>query len=199
MIGKRELAVDIGSQIAHGTVRAYAMGERGARNEPATPDDIATMSRLVQEAVEAGALGFSSSRTLAHRAMDGEPVPGTFAAEDELFGLGRAMAAGGRAVFELAPQGAAGEDIVAPKKELEWMQRLGAEIDRPISFGMIQVDAAPDLWREQLDISAAAHAAGSRVVSPDRRATVRHAVRFPRASRLHPSPDLPSAEGRMQP
>ncbi|EUA33805.1 hypothetical protein I552_4584 [Mycobacterium xenopi 3993] len=75
------------------------------------------MSRLVQEAVEAGALGFSSSRTLAHRAMDGEPVPGTFAAEDELFALGHAMAAGGGAVFELAPQGAAGEDIVARRKK----------------------------------------------------------------------------------
>ena len=117
----------------------------------------------MREAIEAGALGFSTSRTLGHRAMDGEPVPGTFAAEDELFGLGRAMAAGGQAVFELAPQGVAGEDIIAPKKELEWMQRLGAEIDRPISFGLIQVDAAPDLWREQMDISAAAHAAGSRL------------------------------------
>ena len=163
VIGKQKFAVDVGSQVAHGAVRAYAMGDRGARNEPATPDDIAAMSRLVQEAVEAGALGFSTSRTLGHRAMDGEPVPGTFAAEDELFGLGRAMAAGGQAVFELAPQGVAGEDIVAPKKELDWMQRLGAEIDRPISFAMIQIDAAPNLWREQLDISAAAHAAGSRL------------------------------------
>jgi N-acyl-D-amino-acid deacylase len=163
VIGKQKFAVDVGSQVAHGAVRAYAMGDRGARNEPATPDDIAAMSRLVQEAVEAGALGFSTSRTIGHRAMDGEPVPGTFAAEDELFGLGRAMAAGGQAVFELAPQGVAGEDIVAPKKELEWMQRLGAEIDRPISFAMIQIDAAPNLWREQLDISAAAHAAGSRL------------------------------------
>ena len=151
----------MGSQMAHGSVRAYAMGDRGARNEPASPEDIAAMARIVQEAIEAGALGFSTSRTIGHRAIDGEPVPGTYAAEDELFGLGRAMAAGGRAVFELAPQGVAGEDIIAPKKELEWMQRLGAEIDRPISFGMIQVDAAPDLWREQLDISAAAHAAGS--------------------------------------
>jgi N-acyl-D-amino-acid deacylase len=121
------------------------------------------MSRLVQEAIEAGALGFSTSRTIAHRAMDGEPVPGTFAAEDELFGLGRAMAAGGQAVFELAPQGAAGEDIVAPKKELEWMRRLGAEIERPLSFALIQVDADPNLWREQLDMSAAAHAAGSQL------------------------------------
>lgn len=161
VVEKQDFAIDVGSQIAHGAVRAYAMGERGARNEPASPEDIAAMARLVQQGIEAGALGFSTSRTLGHRAIDGEPVPGTFAAEDELFGLGRAMAAGGRAVFELAPQGVAGEDIIAPKKELEWMQRLAAEIDRPISFGMIQVDAAPDLWREQLDISAEAHASGS--------------------------------------
>jgi N-acyl-D-amino-acid deacylase len=163
VIEKHQFAVDVGSQVAHGAVRAYAMGERGARNEPATADDIAAMSRLVRQAIEAGALGFSTSRTIAHQAMDGEPVPGTFAAEDEVFGLGRAMAAGGQAVFELAPQGAAGEDIVAPKKELEWMQRLGAEIERPLSFALIQVDADPNLWREQLDISAAAHAAGSQL------------------------------------
>ncbi|MDT5347510.1 MAG: N-acyl-D-amino-acid deacylase [Mycobacterium sp.] len=162
-IGKQNFAIDVGSQVAHGSVRAYAMGERGARNEPATPEDIEAMSRLVTEAMEAGALGFSTSRTLAHRAMDGEPVPGTFAAEDELFGLGRAMAAGGQGVFELAPQGAAGEDIVGPKKELEWMRRLGREIDRPVSFALIQVDADPKLWREQLDVSAAAHAEGSRL------------------------------------
>jgi N-acyl-D-aspartate/D-glutamate deacylase len=159
----RQFAVDVGSQVAHGPIRAYAMGERGARNEAATPDDIAAMSRLVREAVEAGALGFSTSRTLAHRAIDGEPVPGTFAAEEELFALGRAMAAGGQAVFELAPQGTAGEDIVAPKKELEWMRRLSAEIDRPVSFALIQVDADPTLWREMLDISAAAHEAGARL------------------------------------
>ena len=162
-IGKQELAIDVGSQVAHGAIRAYAMGDRGARNEPATPEDIAAMARLVQEAIEAGALGFSTSRTMGHRAMDGEPVPGTFAAEDELFGLGRAMAAGGQAVFELAPQGAAGEDIVAPKKELEWMKRLSAAIDRPVSFAMTQVDAAPDLWRELMDISADAFQAGSRL------------------------------------
>jgi len=126
-IGKQKFAIDVGSQVAHGAIRAYAMGERGARNEPATSEDIAAMGRLVTEAIEAGALGFSTSRTMGHRAMDGEPVPGTFAAEEELFGLGRAMAAGGQAVFELAPQGSAGEDIVAPKKELDWMLDLSAD------------------------------------------------------------------------
>src|SRR5271170_2262432 len=108
-LDRRKWTMDVGTQIAHGAVRAYVMGDRGARNEPATPEEIAAMGRIVREAIEAGALGFSTSRTLGHRAIDGEPVPGTFAAEDELFGLGEAMAAGGRATFELAPQGVAGE------------------------------------------------------------------------------------------
>ena len=162
-LDRRQLAVDVGTQIAHGAVRAYVMGGRGARNEPATPADIDEMARLVREAVEAGALGFSTSRTLGHRAIDGEPVPGTFAAEDELFGLGRAMAAGGRAVFELAPAGAAGEDIIAPKKEVDWMCRLAGEIGMPVSFALLQVDRAPDLWRELMDESCRATQRGAPV------------------------------------
>ena len=160
---RRRHSIDIGSQIAHGAVRAFVMGERGARNEPASSDDIAAMGRIVQEAIEAGALGFSTSRTLGHRAMDGEPVPGTFAAEDELFGLGRAMARGGRSVFELAPMGAGGEDLVAPHKEVDWMCRLAAEIGMPVSFALLQVDAAPNLWRELMDASLAAIERGAPV------------------------------------
>jgi N-acyl-D-aspartate/D-glutamate deacylase len=151
-VDKRSLAVDYGTQIAHGAVRGYAMGERGARNEEATADDIAAMSRIVSEAIEAGALGFSTSRTEGHRAIDGEPVPGTYAAEAELFGLGRAMAAGGRAVFEVAPQGTAGESPAeATMREMEWMAKLSADIERPVSFTMIQASHMPDLWRDQLD------------------------------------------------
>jgi N-acyl-D-aspartate/D-glutamate deacylase len=158
---EQNLAVDFGVQIAHSAVRTYVMGDRGARNEPASAEDIELMGKYVEEAIEAGALGFSTSRTLGHRAMNGEPVPGTFAAEDELFGLGRAMARGGASVFELAPMGAAGEDIVAPKTEVEWMKRLAAEIDCPVSFALIQVDAAPDLWREIMAESLLAHEAGA--------------------------------------
>jgi N-acyl-D-aspartate/D-glutamate deacylase len=159
-IEKRHLAIDFGTQVAHGAVRGYAMGERGARNEDATDDDIAAMARIVQEAVEAGALGFSTSRTEGHRAIDGEPVPGTYAVERELFGLGRAMAAGGQAVFELAPAGAVGEDDVAAMRELDWMTRLAAETQRPVSFTMIQTQSAPDLWRKQLDLAGDAVANG---------------------------------------
>ncbi len=147
-LSTKHWTVDVGTQIAHGAVRAYVMGQRGAANEPATPDDIEAMKTVVGDAIAAGALGFSTSRTIAHRAIDGEPVPGTFAAEDELFGIGRALGDLGAGVFELAPAGAAGEDNIGSLKEVDWMRRLSAEIGRPVTFAMIQVDSAPDLWRD---------------------------------------------------
>ena len=93
-------------------------------------------------------MGFSTSRTIAHRAIDGEPVPGTFAAEDELFGIGAALGELGTGIFELAPAGVAGEDVIAPIKEVDWMRRLSVAIGRPVTFALLQISAAPDLWRE---------------------------------------------------
>jgi N-acyl-D-amino-acid deacylase len=142
--------------VPHGAVRAYVMGERGARNEPATPDDIAEMARIVAEAIDAGAVGVTTSRTIVHRAVDGEPVPGTFAAEDELFALGRALADVGRGVFELAPAGIQGEDMSAPDKELDWMRRLAKETQRPVTYGFVQHDVAPDDWKRLLDLAGEA-------------------------------------------
>jgi N-acyl-D-aspartate/D-glutamate deacylase len=159
----RRFTMDLGTQVPHGSIRTYVMGERGARNEPATPEDIAQMAKLVKEGIAAGALGFSTSRTLAHTAINGEPVPGTFAAEDELFGIGRVLGELGAGIFEVAGAGAAGEDINAPKAELDWMRRLSSEIGRPVSFAMLQVDAAPDLWRELLELSAQAATEGARI------------------------------------
>jgi N-acyl-D-aspartate/D-glutamate deacylase len=156
--------VDVGTQIAHGAVRAYVMGERGARNEPATPEDIQAMAAIVKEALEAGALGFSTSRTIVHRAIDGEPVPGTFAAEDELMGIGRAMGEVGKGVFELAPAGAAGEDIAAPEKEIVWMRKLAAATGRPVSFALIQHDMDPKQYRRMLELCEVAAAEGANVV-----------------------------------
>ncbi len=161
-LDKREYAIDIGTQVAHGAVRGYVMEERGAKNEPATPEDIAQMADIVAEAAEAGALGVSTSRTLGHKAMDGEPVPGTYAAEDELFALGHAINKSG-GVFELAPAGAAGLDIVAPKKEIDWMCRLSAEAEIPVSFVMLEVQAAPELWRELMEESLTATQNGAQI------------------------------------
>ena len=163
LMDTKRWSVDIGTQVAHGAIRAYVMGERGAKNEPATPDDIAEMARLVREAAEAGALGFSTSRVLSHRAMDGEPVPGTFAAEDELFGIGHALKAGGGAVFELAPAGADGQDLVRGKTEVDWMSRLSKELDLPVSFALLEIRSEPDLWRELMDESIRANEGGARL------------------------------------
>ncbi len=162
-LARRRFSMDIGTQVPHGAVRTYVMGERGANNEKATPRDIEQMAAVVREGVRAGALGFSTSRTIAHRAISGEPVPGTFATEDELFGIGRVLGELGCGIFEVAGAGAAGEDVIAPKTELDWMRRLSAEIERPVTFGMLQVDAAPDLWRELLDLSARAAEEGAQI------------------------------------
>ncbi len=152
-VGKRALAMDVGAQVPHGAVRTYVMGERGANNEPATPEDIEQMADIVRGGMQAGALGFSTSRTIVHKAASGDPMPGTFAAEDELFGLGRVLGDLGEGIFELAPVGAAGEDVIGAREELDWMRRLSAEIRRPVSFAMLQVDAEPTLYKDMLDES----------------------------------------------
>ncbi|HZJ25722.1 MAG TPA: amidohydrolase family protein [Acidimicrobiia bacterium] len=156
-------ALDVGTQIPHGAVRTYVMGERGAKNEPATADDIVQMAALVREGIEAGALGFSTSRTIAHMAIDGEPVPGTFAAEDELFGIGQVLGDLDAAVFELAPAGALGEDLAAPEREMSWMRRLSAAVGRPVSFALTQNDHDPDAWREMLRLAGEAAAEGAQI------------------------------------
>jgi N-acyl-D-aspartate/D-glutamate deacylase len=163
------LGMDIGTHVPHAAVRAYVMGERGAANEPATADDIEAMRRIVREGVEAGAFGFSSSRTLGHRAIDGEPVPGTFAQDDELFGIARGLADAGHGIFEVAGAGSAGEltgDAADDaSRELDWMERLSAEIGCPVSFAMLQFDSRPELWRDLLERCRRSAETGSNVTA----------------------------------
>jgi N-acyl-D-amino-acid deacylase len=159
VLDARQYSMDIAAYVGHGPVRAYVMGERGARNEPASPDDIAEMGRLVREAIDAGAIGFSTSRTLNHRARDGEPVPGTFAAMDELDGIADAMVSAGRGVFEVAPQGL---EFDAPvfMSEVEWMSRLAARTGLPVTFAMLQGALNPDAWSDALEVVERTNAAG---------------------------------------
>jgi N-acyl-D-amino-acid deacylase len=162
-VASRPVVMDVGSLIPHGSVRAYVMGERGAKNEPATDEDIAAMAAIVTEGMQAGALGFSTSRTIAHMAIDGEPVPGTFAAEAELFGIGDALGAFGSGVFELAPAGALGEDLAAPEREMEWMKTLATRTGLPVVFAMTQNDNDPTSWSKMLDLCAEAASTGANV------------------------------------
>ncbi len=160
-------AFDFGTQVPHGAVRGYVMGERGAKNEAPTADDIVAMAEIVKEGLLAGALGFSTSRTLGHRAVDGEPVPGTYAAEDELFGIGRALGETRLGVFELAPLGAGGDAPGDPPEaileEIDWMCRLSAAIRRPVSFAMLTYASRPDIWRQLIEIAERAVADGADV------------------------------------
>ena len=151
-------AIDVAAQVPHGAVRAYVMGERGAKNEASTPEDVAEMAQIVREALAAGALGFSTSRTLLHRAIDGEPVPGTFATEQELLGIGRALGDVGHGVFELA------SDLAPESAEFAWMEKLSVETGRPVTFACLQNDFDPQQWRRSLHAAEDASARGAFVV-----------------------------------
>ena len=154
-VGRAPHVIDIGAQIAHGPLRAYVMGERGATNELATPDDIEGIATLVEEALLAGALGFSTSRTPLHRSKAGELVPGTTAGADELIGIGRAIRRAGHGVFQFAP-----DHALVPVQEWPWMRELAAVTGQPVCVNLNQPDSAPEVWREVLALLDDAAAAG---------------------------------------
>ena len=159
MLDSRTYSIDIATYVGHGPIRAYVMGDRGARNEPATPADIEGMKQLVTEAIQAGAIGFSSSRTLNHKARDGEPVPGTFAAEDELNGLADGVTEAGGGLFEVAPQGLEFEAEVF-LGEVDLLSRIALRTGLPVTFAMLQNERNPDSWRAALHKVEATNAAG---------------------------------------
>ncbi|HNJ68872.1 MAG TPA: amidohydrolase family protein [Microthrixaceae bacterium] len=150
--------MDVAAQIPHGAVRGYVMGERGAANEPASAEDIALMSKLVEEGLRAGAVGFTTTRTVLHRAKDGELAAGTTAEVEELLGLGDALGAAGTGVFGVA------SDMIDPTPEFDWMIEISRRTGRPVTFGCLQNDVRPEQWRELLDRAADANAAGARIV-----------------------------------
>lgn len=155
-LDKDKRVLDVAAQVPHGSVRAYVMGERGARNESATPEDIKQMAQIVREGIEAGALGFSTSRTIFHRAKDGELVPGTTADEAELMGIGEAMGkAGSRGVFELVA------DQPLSAQEFTWAKALALKNNLPVSYVMFQTNEAPDEWRNTLKLTEAAKNEGA--------------------------------------
>ena len=154
---RRGRTMDVGAQVPHAAVRFYVMGERGADHaEVPTPEEVHEMGRLVREALEAGALGFTTSRTKKHRAADGRFTPGLTAGEAELLGIAEAIAAGGRGVIQ------ANSDFGDPI-EIALLRKMGEVSGRPVSFSLLQVDHAPDRWRELLQEVEDANLAGIRM------------------------------------
>ncbi len=150
--------LDVSALVPHGAVRAYVMGDRGGQNAEATPDEIEAMAKVVREAVEAGAVGFSTTRTLLHRAKDGELAAGTTASADELVGIGRALGDAGAGVFELA------SDMFDPEGEFAWMRTIAHETGRPVTFNCLQDDLRPEHWRQLVELADEATADGARIV-----------------------------------
>ena len=142
-------ALDIGAQVPHGVLRFYVMGERGADHAEAPTDaEIAQMDALLEEALKAGALGFTTSRTTKHRAKDGRLTPSLSAREPELLGLAAAMKRAGRGVIEVNSDFGPGE--------FETLRAAAEVSGRPLSVLLLQVNNAPELWR---DTRAHIHAA----------------------------------------
>ncbi len=160
----RAFSMDVGTQVPHSAVRNYVMGERALRHEDATQADLAAMGRIVQEGLKAGALGFSTSRTVGHRSVSGEPIPGTFAEKAELLAIGRAMQAVGLGVFQAVPAGVVG-DIAGPEKwtteqEVELFAEVARASGRKCTFTLVQNGDRPEQWRNCLKIVEEANAAG---------------------------------------
>ena len=146
--------IDLGAQLPHGALRLHVMGERGATQQPATPDDIAAMADLAREAVLAGALGFTTSRTLNHKSSLGEPTPSLKAEADELVGIAEALGAAGTGVLQVVT------DFIDLDGEIDLFHEMAARSGRPISVSIAQAPRRPDEWRVELDRFAASTASG---------------------------------------
>ncbi len=153
-------SVDVGTLVGHAALRIHAMGAERAYREVARLDEIAEMQRLLGEALTAGALGFSTSRSRLDRDFEGRPTPSSLAEDRETEALAGVLARSGRGLVELAFRGSAGDEPERWSSELAFMRRLAAATGRPVSFGLAQLDAIPDGWREALAVAEAARADG---------------------------------------
>jgi N-acyl-D-aspartate/D-glutamate deacylase len=166
-LDSRRYALDVAAQLAHGSLRFDVMRDRGMRNEPATADDIAEMRRLVAEAIAAGAVGFSTSRTIFHRSISGQAVPGTYATDVELRELVQGMADGGGGVFEaitsssIGAMAMLGGERFSQEEELDLLAEVSRATGQPVTFTTVQHVDDPDAWRAALAFTVAANAAGA--------------------------------------
>ena len=146
--------IDVAAQVPHGAVRLHVMGERGAQREPATAEEIAQMAALAAEGVAAGALGFTTSRTMNHRTSRGEPTPTLTASSDELVGIARGLGELGTGVLQVV------SDHMNTDEEFATFRRMVSESGRPLSFSLVQSPLDPDGYREVLGRIDAAQADG---------------------------------------
>jgi N-acyl-D-aspartate/D-glutamate deacylase len=153
-IARGHFDMDVAAYLPHAPLRIYVMRERAAAREAATPQDVAHMRYLAHGAIEAGAVGFSSSRTLNHKASDGTLTPTYAAATEELVGIANGLKDAGRGVLQII------SDFDDVDAEFAIIRRMAAESGRPLSTTVLQLPQAPDRWRQILDRIECSCAAG---------------------------------------
>jgi N-acyl-D-aspartate/D-glutamate deacylase len=144
--------IDVAVQLPHAALRVYVMGERGANREPATAEENAHMRALTRDAIRAGALGFSTTRTMLHRTADGDLTPTVGAARAEMEAIARGLADAGSGVLQWV------SDFSDMEGEFQLIRDLTRIAGQPLTFSMVQGDTIPDQWRElmrRLDLAVA--------------------------------------------
>lgn len=154
LLASRQYDMDVGGYLPHAALRVYVMGERGANREPATPEDIERMCALLEEALDAGAMGLATSRTLFHRSSDGRPIPTLDASNEELLALARTLGRKGKGVFQIV------EDVHLPGKDVGVLRQLAEAAGRPLTFSIGTGNTGPYIWPAILRDLEQANAAG---------------------------------------
>ncbi|MEZ5817034.1 MAG: amidohydrolase family protein [Hyphomicrobiaceae bacterium] len=154
----RPFDLDVVTQVPHAALRVYVMGERGANREPATAEDRAKMASLAAAGIRAGALGFSTSRTLNHKTLDGRPIPTLKADEAELMEIALALKAEGAGWLQVI------SDFDEPDEEMALLRRLAERSGRPMSITVLQRDNKPEEWRRLMARMADAQKAGVNIM-----------------------------------
>jgi N-acyl-D-aspartate/D-glutamate deacylase len=158
-VDRRPHDIDIGAQVPHGALRLYVMGERGSSREDATKEDIDAMGRLARQGIEAGALGFTTSRTRNHRTSTGDWTPTLTAAADELAGIATLMAESGAGVLQVV------SDFANFDEEMANVLGMAEASGRPLSVSVTQTYQRPEAWRRLLETIADANAHGMAVTA----------------------------------
>ena len=158
-LSERQYDIDFAAQVPHGPLRVYVMGDRGANRETATPEDIEKMADLTSEAVKAGALGFSTSRTLNHQTAEGQPTPTLTAELDEMVGIAKGVQAAGSGVMQVVT------DFKGNDNEFELLKEMAKQSGRPLSVSVAQHHRVTDGWRSILRTIERANSEGVKLTA----------------------------------
>jgi N-acyl-D-aspartate/D-glutamate deacylase len=164
LLDRLRWTVDVGTQVPHAALRTYVMGDRGADVEAAaTAEEIAKMSQLCEEAIRAGAMGFTTSRTYVHRTSRGQQIGTLRASAEEVLGIATALRRAGTGVIQLISDVYQSTDDELVAHEIALLGRIATEVGRPLSFTVQQNDDAPDRFRQLLAAIGDWNAAGADV------------------------------------